>query len=623
MCGIAGILQPFPSPEHSVRDERCLELMTDALAHRGPDGEGHWQDPSGNCWLGHRRLAIIDTSSAAAQPMQYLDRYSITYNGELYNYIELKERLSGIGYRFRTQSDTEVILAAYDHYKEKCLQHFDGMFAMAIYDVQGKSLFLARDRFGEKPLFYCWDKEERFFFASEMKALWAAGIKRDPDPSLLLLFFTTGQSFMPLEPERSGYLGIWQLPPSCYAKVNLHAGAVNVEIIRYWDLDKLTGEGISETEALGHIRQLLAVSVQHRLRSDVPLGISLSGGIDSSTIAALVSGFSKDGHGLKAFSAVFPGFERDESAAINQVCNHLGLESYLVTADAPDLGHDLQTLIRHHEQPIGSASAWIQHKVYEKAKAEGVKVLLDGQGADEVFGGYPRYFHWYLQETWRRLQFRNCRSERKALQANGFNFNWGIANQLASLFPFAAQRQLEKRQALQTMGTGWVHPDFAQETRKGLKFYKPVVLGLNDILYHDTMNGSLQELLRYADRNSMYHGREVRLPYLNHFLVQFAFTLPSTLKINRGFGKMILRRAAEGLLPESILWQKGKIGFEPPQEDWMASPGMKDLVMDSRGRLVREGIFLPGVMQKDIVATPAHDARNADWRSIVWATLLH
>src|SRR6266487_2367918 len=286
MCGIAGIIQTNPTEYNKEH----LKKMTDALSHRGPDGEGFWQNGSSNVLLGHRRLSILDLTDAAAQPFHYLDRYTILHNGEIYNYLELRDELSKKGYSFRTQTDTEVLVAAYDHWKEDCVEEFDGMFAFAIWDEKEKELFAARDRFGEKPFHYIHDAERKtFLFASEIKAFRVLGLGKEFNKKMLFNFLTIGYTDNPNQPDETFYENVKKLPAASFLKIKFQRGIL-IEIEKYWDIDAETkNKKITDEEAIERFRELFTISVKRRLRSDVPLGTSLSGGLDSSSIAATIS----------------------------------------------------------------------------------------------------------------------------------------------------------------------------------------------------------------------------------------------------------------------------------------------------------------------------------------------
>ena len=426
MCGIAGIISPNPS----LINLQILRSMADTLRHRGPDGEGLWMNRSKTVGLAHRRLAIIDLSEAAAQPMHYLQRYSIVYNGEIYNYIELKTELKKAGYRFTSESDTEVILAAFDCYKEICLQYFDGMFSFAIWDEKDQVLFAAKDRFGEKPFYYFAEKDI-FAFASEMKALWATGIDKSLNDKMTINYLTLGYVQNPGDQAQTFYKNIYSLPPAHYLKFSLATN--DLSLTNYWNIDKQASQKISEEEAIRKFDELLSGSIHRRLRADVPIGSSLSGGLDSSSIVYYMGQQLNDSiQGLKTFSAVFPGFRKDESAYIQQVVSKFGIQNFSTTPTAEMLISDFEKLCYHQEEPFSSSSIFAQYKVFELAKANNVKVLLDGQGADETLAGYHKYVHWYLQEMVSRNKFARAKKERHYFHKNNIKFTWDIKNFLAA-----------------------------------------------------------------------------------------------------------------------------------------------------------------------------------------------
>ncbi len=618
MCGIAGILSLNPN---SVSRQR-LQKMTDPIAHRGPVGEDFWINESGNVGFGHRRLCIIDLSDAGSQPMHYLDRYTIVYNGEIYNYIELKQSLQQHGYTFRSQSDTEVILAAYDFYGKDCLQQFDGMFAFALWDERDKILFCARDRFGEKP-FYFYQDNEALLFASEMKALWAAGASKEMDNTMLLNYLTLGYTTNPADNSHTFYKNIYQLPPanSLLIEFNPIKKEVSSSFSTYWDIDKETIINIPEDKAIEQFEDLLRTSVKRRLRSDVAVGTSLSGGLDSSSIASIMQSFLSGTNSHAAFSAVFPQFEKDESKYIKLAANKLSIKSFITTPTADGFINDLEKLFYHQEEPFQSASIYAQYKVYELAKENGVTVLLDGQGADETLAGYHKYYHWYWQELIANRQLKTAKHEIKAAKLIGAKVDWFFKNYLAACLPGFTAKQLEKKAYKQTN-----HPDITRDFFKHSidkkTLYKPVVDKLNDILYFNFMQFGLQELLRYADRNSMAHSREVRLPFLNHELVQFIFSLPSSFKIKNGWTKWILRETMDKQLPNEIVWRKDKVGFEPPQQQWMQQPQVQDYMHESKRKLADKGILKKEVLNKPIQPQSSHEAGNFDWRYLCAAWCL-
>ena len=613
--------------------------MMDAIAHRGPDGEGFWINSSGIAGLGHRRLSIIDLSSVAAQPMHLTpalsingegvnNRYSIVHNGEIYNYIELKEELQKRGYAFQSQSDTEVILAAYDCWNDECVDHFDGMFAFVIWDEKEKELFAARDRFGEKPFFYYFD-DKQFVFASEMKALWAGGIERKPNLKMLFNFVTIGYVDNPNKPDETFFENISKLPAASFLKYQAARHELIIE--KYWDIDlDQENKKISDEEAVEQFKQLFYISVRRRLRSDVSVGTSLSGGLDSSSVVAAIKSVTKaspiggarlsEGQGLAgAFTAVFPNFEKDESAFAKQVANKFSLQQFTAAVSANDLVNDLEKFLHHQEEPFGSASAFIQYKVFELAKQHNVKVLLDGQGADEILAGYHKYYKWYWQELFHKRKLLRS-GELQAAKKNGVKDNFGLKNIIASLFPDFASVILERQYLLNALRQEDLTKDFVKLQSKEAYYATPTHFNLNGVLYFNTCLHGLEELLRYADRNSMAHGREIRLPFLNHELVEFIFSLPSHFKIRHGWTKWVLRKSMKAELPEEVIWRKEKVGFEPPQESWMQDKKIQDVIISAKKKLVSEKILKPEVVNKKVHPLAAYDADNYDWRYLAAVT---
>lgn len=612
MCGIAGIIAPNKSFLYTER----LQKMTQALAHRGPDGEKHWINASGHVGFGHRRLSIIDLSEEAAQPMHYADRYTIIHNGEIYNYKELRETLFKKGYAFRTQSDTEVILAAYACYGKDCVQHFDGMFAFAIWDEQAQELFAARDRFGEKPFFYYIDGDQ-FIFASEMKALWAAGISKAVSEEMIYNYITLGYVQNPHDAAATFYSGIDKLPARSYLVYRLADRDFYTN--SYWDVDaKPVEQNRSDKEIIEQFSALFNRSVLHRLRSDVTVATSLSGGLDSSSVLATMTSISNKSY--PSFSATFPGFEKDESSYIKEIANKYKSVNHQVQPTADSVIKNFEKICYHQEEPFQSTSILAQYSVYELAKQHKVKVLLDGQGADEVLAGYFKYYHWYWQELFSSNK-KMLRQELSAARSLGIQEKWGLKNKFAATFPSYSAMHVRRYRIQQQKQ----HKDFTREFVQtyGFSNYElPHLDSLNGVLYYNTFTNGLEELLRYADRNSMAHGVEVRLPFLQHELVSFIFSLPSHFKIHDGRTKWLLRRSMEGILPVAILQRTDKIGFEPPQQQWLTDKKLQEYMHESIRALVNFGALREKVLDKKIQPHDAHAAENYDWRYLLAGRLL-
>ena len=474
MCGIAGVI----SKNHCLTAAPRMQQAIRCLQHRGPDGEGVWTNPEHTAILGHQRLSIIDLSSAASQPMGYADRDYIVHNGELYNYLELKQELQQKGYRFHNQSDTEVILAAYDAFGTACLDRFDGMFAFAIWDQQAQKLFAARDRFGEKPFFFFYD-EEQFLFASEIKSLHALGVPKEVNLSLLYNFLTIGYTGNPSDPQETFYQQVYKLPASSFLVYDLTSNVLQLE--KYDQIFPEPDLNITEKTAIEKFSHLLTESIKKRMRSDVAIGTSLSGGLDSSTIVALSSQLhaSQDSH--KCFTAIFSGFERDESAFAAAVASRFHLEQIQVETGMSNLVQLMDKVMLYQEEPVGSASVLSQYKVYAAAKQQGVTVLLDGQGADETLAGYHKYYKWYWQELYRSKKLVKSK-ELELSKAIGVQETFDIRNKAAAVLPEFAASMLQSKKARQAFHHPHLNRDFAFAHKRNLYYSTPVSFHLNGAL---------------------------------------------------------------------------------------------------------------------------------------------
>jgi len=626
MCGIAGIISANPGEISRAR----LKSMTDVIAYRGPDGDGQWISENGKVGLGHRRLSIIDLSHSADQPMHYLDRYTIVFNGEIYNYLELKETLVKQGYTFRTTSDTEVLMALYDRDKEKCLQLLDGMFAFVIYDNVEQSIFCARDRFGEKPFFYSYLPGQHFIFGSEMKALWAGGVEKKVNNRMLYNYLLKGVLQNPDNAEETFYEHCHRLPHSHYIKIDL--SSLRTETKKYYDIAwQHTDSGINEQQAEERFRELFYTSVSRRLRSDVSVGSSLSGGLDSSLVVTTIDRLRKaDDPMQKTFSAVFPGFHKDESRFMKMVIERTKVDPHFVTPDDEGMIRNLERIAYHQEEPFGSASIYVQYKVMELAKEHNVTVLLDGQGADELLAGYHSYYYSFFRELRNKdkSRYKDEWSRYVSMhQDNSVNgvITYNSKQRIAEALPFMMRplKAIYNKTLRPLKYKNFFNGDFMRQNSQGeiSRSYEPA--SLNEALYDSTYRyGGLQELLRYADRNSMAHSREVRLPFLSHELVDFLFTLPANFKIREGWTKWIMRQTFSDELPEGICWRKDKIGYEPPQKSWMENPDFVRKLSDARTRLVHEGVLNKKMASKEVVAEHANDSTHNTWRQLMAAQII-
>ena len=557
MCGIAGIVAKRPV------NIKAVEQMNILQEHRGPDDSGVWSSKNRNIILGHRRLSIIDTSSSGHQPMTR-GAQVITYNGEIYNYIEIIKKLKALGVKFDSASDTEVLLKAYQQWGKQSLNELNGMFAFAIYDDERQELFCARDRFGEKPFLFH-STEDSFVFASEYKAIFAldgVSAKYDEDRILRFLYHPT----QGLDDDvQTCFNDIKQLPPGHSLKLDVKT--LRFKIKRYWDvLPNNKFSKMTEPEAQNYFRELLTDSIKIRMRSDVPLGSCLSGGLDSSAIVCLANKLKDPSHSYGVFTGRFPNTESDEWEWAKKIIKSTSAISYTTNPNVKDFRNDLSSFIWHNELPVGSTSQYAQWNVFRLAKQKGVTVLLDGQGGDELLGGYEQYFEKYLA----------------SLTSNII----GERTKINERYPLAL---LKKDQYAKQLIPHWLRHVLAGATGKGSDFsfglmpkyaadlhrMMPSAPASADrfhplaaTLYREMLYTHLPVLLRYGDRNSMAHSREVRLPFCDHRLAEFTFSLPANYLMGDAQTKRLFRGAMTGILPEDIRTRWNKQGFLPPQAQW-------------------------------------------------------
>ncbi len=579
MCGIAGI---WHLTNIDPNDELVIKKMTDSISHRGPDGEGFWFSDNHLLHLGHRRLSIIDLTDGGSQPMIFDDKYVIVFNGEIYNYIELKDELIKIGYTFKSKSDTEVILASYHEWGTDCLKRFDGMFAFALYNIEQKELFCARDRFGEKPFYYSFYNGS-FYFASEMKALWAAGVPRVPKYSLYYNYFVHDLVDNPFDSTHTFFEDIYKLQLSHYFVMK---GDKNFKQKKYWELNTNSNHHLDINEASDKLMSMLETSLKRRLRSDVPLGTSLSGGLDSSTIVALISKNTQNNH---TFSARFKDFNKDEGKYIDLVKKKFSTNHHDIFVDADDFIDGLDKLIYHQEEPFQTGSIFAQYCVYRESRKNKIPVMLDGQGADELLGGYDKDLIFYLRE---RIQNKN--NPKKFIEQvklnHGINLSPTTKEVLRHHYPGLYKGLSKLRKIFSNSVPSGVQKGFyLQYGSQKSPFFDPE--DLKTVLQFQLSGQGLEKLLRFADRNSMAHSVEVRLPFLSHELVEFVMSLNSHLFLHNGWSKAILRNGVKDILPSEIVYRKDKIGFEAPHKEWIKEKKVNEMIGDFKSKLINDRII--------------------------------
>jgi asparagine synthase (glutamine-hydrolysing) len=564
VCGIFGLIN-----KTGPADADLVRRLTDMVAHRGPDGRG--VRVSGNVGLGHRRLAIIDLSEDGAQPMRDTRHpIWITYNGEIYNYLELRAELETMGFVFKTSSDTEVLLAAYVCWGEKCLEHFNGMWSFAIHDERDNTLFCARDRFGVKPFYYI-DTSTEFAFGSEIRQLLPFMKRVIAEDDLVNDFLVCGLTD---HTDRTFFKDIKKLSPGHLLRANLSTGWIEVE--QYYSLASGAREA-DERTAPDLLRDLLEDATRLRLRSDVRVGTCLSGGLDSSSVATLAA----KRHSLNSTEAFFAITAVSQQASNNEeqyaaeVVKDSGLNWLRTQPTYEDFAATAETLIDVQEEPFAGPSIMMQYEVMKTARSNGVIVLLDGQGGDETLLGYERYYAAWLLDHFRQGGIPGFLSA--FLSATAANANVP-ARRLAMYFfgaSFAPLRALAYRWRYSFLKQPYLPESlrrFARHTRDARAMQ---VLEITET--------NLPMLLRFEDKNSMRFGIETRLPFLDYRLVEFALGLSTRVKLNSGWTKWPLRAAMQNVLPANICWRKDKIGFAAPDQLWLSqhTPTMREKVINS------------------------------------------
>ena len=549
MCGISVIINTGSLPiENSL-----VQRLNSRISHRGPDNEGIFH--GSNFALGHRRLSILDGCEHAHQPLRYRNHY-ITFNGEVYNHIEIREELIRLGHRFATRSDTEVIVAAYDQWGDQCVSRFEGMWSFVIYDVRKNILFGSRDRFGLKPFYY--GTFGRFFtIASEVKQFMEVpGFKPILNQAVAFNFlnyaalnYSDETFFEGVQALTPGHNMVYELSSHHYA------------ISKWYYFTEARTSKLHLEDAAYEFRQLFNQSVAARLNSDVNVGACLSGGLDSSSIVCTAKEILNSDANFLTLSICWNDEEIDERPFIKSVAHHSGSANQQIFPDINDLNREdiLDKIIYHQDQPIPSASHFSDYKVYEGAARAGLPVMLDGQGADEYLGGYGIFNWFHLHGLLSGFQFGHFVREWRAVKRScGFS-----------------QKQMVKTFIKYGMNNRALNPFINESWGKQFLNSNPNVpppgdkLNARNLSHNQVFTSSLPYQLHSADRNSMCHSIESRLPFLDHRLVEFCYSLPDTFKISNGMSKYVLREGLKSVLPEKIRERKSKLGFPAPEVQWM------------------------------------------------------
>jgi asparagine synthase (glutamine-hydrolysing) len=552
MCGIAGIIN-FNSQSVNIAS---IDSMIKLMHHRGPDSNGKYIDS--NIGFGFARLAIIDLNEESNQPMIIENgNLVIVYNGEIFNYIEIKQELELLGHSFKTKSDTEVVLRSYIHWGEECLHKFNGMWAFAIYNKKENRVFISRDRFGIKPLYY-FHNNDSLIFCSEIKPILSI-LNNKPEINENAIFNYLVFNRTDLD-DTTFFKNIKKL---------MHGHTFTIEnsqvkLKRWYNLKERLAKPFNSPE---EYKNLLKNSIEIRLRSDVPLGVCFSGGLDSSSIVSLINELEHD-ITLNTFSAVYNRGDIGDESKYIELYKEKVKNLHLISPSFNGLIKDLNDFIKTHQEPVPSSSIYAQYKVMELAKNH-VKVTLDGQGADESLGGYHYFFGIYFKEL--LLKFKWLTLIRELIKYRKINRSWyGIKTFFFFLFPSKLKTNIRIK------SINYLTNTFIKDNVKSSNVSESLYSSksLKDALI-DHFEHKLEHLLKWEDANSMRFSIEARVPFLDHRIVERTLSLNPEDLINNGYTKNILRKAMIGIVPNDIIWRADKIGFETPASNWFKTDELK------------------------------------------------
>lgn len=554
MCGISGII----SKKNIAIGQDEIKLINDLISHRGPDDEGFYMGI--NFAFGHRRLSILDLSKDGHQPME-LKGFCISYNGEIYNYLELKQELEANGYSFKTKTDTEVILASYDFWGQECVSKFNGMWAFALYDKAKNIIFCSRDRFGVKP-FYFTQNDDKFVFGSEIKQL-LVFTKPVANQKILLDFLVTG--FLEHTNE-TFFKDIFKLDSSSNLVYDLNTQSY--EIYKYYEIktsEKLAN--LDEIKSINEYEKELKRAIELRLRSDVRVGTCLSGGLDSSSVASIAASLYDGSEKFKAIHAKSIEKATDESEFAKIVAKEANLDLNIVKPDSDEFKKYIDEVVYTQEEPFGGPSIFMQYFVMQKAKEIDCKVMLDGQGGDETLLGYERYYPAVYVDIFKKNGLLKAYEAMRESAKNNANLGFKkiLFYTIGSLF---AKLRIK----------GYKQIASFIKTNNNFSFLKTIskhYLSVTNLQKYEITTSNLPQLLRYEDKNSMRHSIETRLPFLDYKTLETALSINSNFKIKNGWSKYILRKIIDKSLPKSVVWRKNKLGFNAPDNIWLKSIDMK------------------------------------------------
>lgn len=571
MCGISGIINTNKRPVNAKE----IEAMNQLIIHRGPDDEGFYFDTE--FAFGHRRLSIVDLSSEGHQPMIYDHKYAITYNGEVYNYLEIKEELLTYGYTFHSHTDTEVILASYDKWGEECVSKFNGMWAFALHDKEKNIIFCSRDRFGIKP-FYFTETENQFIFGSEIKQLLSFHSRNYVNETILMDYLLSG---IQEHTDETFFEGIIKLPAAHNLIYNLTTHDYQINPFYTLHVDSNLSRQ-NETYSIQAYKNELERAIRLRLRSDVKVGTCLSGGMDSSSVATIAAKLYKESNQepFTAITASSTEKENDESYFANIVAQNGTMQWHVTQPQTQDFINTIDEVVYTQEEPFGSPSIFMQYFVMKKAKEIGCKVMLDGQGGDETLLGYEKYYpSAYLAYFKTKGLLQTLKEIRNSHRNNTkMSLKWIAIYTVGSLFAYLRKKEYAKRASFvkkEYLGKLMVLDEIAKS-----------YFDINDLQHLEITRTNLPVLLRYEDKNSMRHSVEARLPFIDYQTLETALSINISHKIHHGWTKYILRKAMEGILPNEIIWRKNKLGFNAPEATWLSQIESQMIMAVERSKIL-------------------------------------
>lgn len=583
MCGIAGIL----SNNHLRVQQNLLLEMGRAIAHRGPDANTLWINNNNTVGLTHQYLAA-SKNEITLPSLYFLQQYSIVFDGKIDNIIEIKNNLSHYGYYFKTNTTAEIIVAAFDLYKEKCLQFMEGSFAFAIWNEKTQTLFFARDRFGQKPFYYT-DNQDDFAFASEIKALWSTGITKSTDERMLLNYLSLGQVQNPTIKSQTFYKNISSLAPAHFGYYSLSTRSLSLH--RYWNVNKDFTKQINQADAQSILDQLLYHSINKKLKTSQDFGFQLENNLESAAILLYILD-KKQQDQLQLFNAAAIRTNNYGSLLENLSSTEINQEN-----NADNWLTNYEKICFHQDEPFSDSTINQQFNYFSQVNKSGIRTVLDIAGADEIMFGRSEFIPSFLQELIGKYRFLKSKSFYSKFLAHDYQFEWGLKNVWATYLPAHRAIAIEKHSYRSIHSNEDLHPELLS-LLKGCEWegiHQPIITKLNDQAYYTIFDCGLEEKLRYADRNSMANSIELKSPFLDAALIKFMFSLPTKFKMNDGCTKDLLRQLMSKKLPQSLATKNEKPN--PPYLPQKNDPTIVDYVYETKKKLVHHHILSPSTIE--------------------------